>query len=580
MLGADKIPPAEAPYSRGMKARALLLLLLVACNRETSGSSYDRAMRALAAGEFREARPLLAEAIAAEPEGKRRDDAELALAKVEWRVFREVDSARTRLQKLAGSDARIVATRIAFNRKDFADARAEARKALAAATKQREKRTALVALAAIAVRDPASTKEELQAVVASLRGNIAEHGAYLATSRALTRAALRAGDGAAALEGINGYYHVSAYNGPPQGIAAAHAELARLLPSWKGDAQANVARALAGVRMFEEAAIVQPQGELAEYAAALRRVEEAIQEHYRKIALGNEDKRGVRKIIGRELKTPQAELAKRYGAYINDGQTGGHYDLHMGHIVVDSTMKVEQYGRTGTVRFVALDGIVSNGYSQWVSDGGSGDGGWGTAKEIYQVRPMYADGALRDWERIHDPVERAEVERTTAEETQRDVERGRQNPIQPFPGLVKRLRQQYLSRVAAETKTREAFLARVESELFQSSIVLHEGRHAIDAASGQKLDSWKLEYRAKLSEVALAASPRAVLQNILDHPFDSSPHGKATEQLSRGLAAWMEKNADAIAGLDRTAALLPQLDKLTDEQLRAAARSLDPFAQK
>ena len=110
--------------------------------------------------------------------------------------------------------------------------------------------------------------------------------------------------------------------------------------------------------------------------------------------------------------------------------------------------------------------------------------------------------------------------------------------------------------------------------------MLHEGRHAIDAATGRKLDSWKLEYRAKLSEIALGASPRAVLQNILDHPFDSSPHGKATEQLSRELAAWMAKNADAIAGLDRTVALLPQLDRLTDEQLRAAARSLDPYAQK
>ncbi|MEA2465341.1 MAG: hypothetical protein QOJ98_3088 [Acidobacteriota bacterium] len=561
-----------------MKTRAFLFLLLFACHGETSGNSFDRAKLAVAAGEFRQARPLLEEAIATEPDAKRRDEAQLALAKIEWRVFRELDSARARLQKLASTDARVVAARMAADRKDFATARAEAQKALAAATKQREKRVALVAYAHIAVRDPSSTKEELREIVASLRANIAEQGAYLATSRALARAALRAGDGAVALEGIDGYYHVSAFSGPPQAIAAAYGELARLLPFWKGSAQPDVARALADVRMFEEAAMVQPQGELAEYAAALRRIEEAINEHYRQIALGNEDKRAVAKIIARELKRPHAELAKRFGTYVNDGQTSGHYDLHMGHVVVDSTMKVEQYGHSGKVRFVALDGLVSNGYSQWVSDGGSGDGGWGTAKEIYQVRPMYADGALRDWERIHDPVERAEDERTTAEETQRDVERARQNAIQPFAGLVKRLRHQYLSRVAAETKTREAFLARVEAELFHSSIVLHEGRHAIDAASGKKLDSWKLEYRAKLSEIALAASPRSVLQNMLDHPFDASPHGKATEQLSRELVAWMEKNRGAIAGLDKAGALLPQLDKLTDEQMRAAARSLDPFA--
>jgi hypothetical protein len=34
-----------------------------------------------------------------------------------------------------------------------------------------------------------------------------------------------------------------------------------------------------------------------------------------------------------------------------------------------------------------------------------------------------------------------------------------------------------------------------------------------------------------------------------------------------------------IAGLDATRPLLPQLDKLTDEQLRAAARSMDPYAK-
>jgi hypothetical protein len=565
-----------------MKRRAAFLLFFclasIACGSERRGSPFDAGMSALGSGEFRDARELLEQAVISEPDAARRDEAQLALARIEWRVFRELDSARARLRKLTSCDAYVVTARMAVERNDFAAARDAARQAIAAATNRREQRGSVVTLATVVARDPGSTNEELRGIVASLRTLIAEQGAYLAPARVLARAALRAGDGAAALEAIDAYYHVSPFSAPPQTIAAAYATAAKRLPAWRGERDAELASALAGVRMFEEAALVDPDGEIARYAASLRRITDATNEHYRQIALGDDDRRAVRKILARELKAPRAQLAKQFGTYINDGKTAGHHDLHMGHIVVDRSMNVEQYGRKGTVRFVALDGIVSNGYSQWMTDGGSGDGGWGTAKEIYQVRPMYADSALADWERVNDPVRRAEDERKTADETRRDEERARQNPIQQFPGLVRRLRRQYLTRVAAETKTREAFLARVESELFQSSIVLHEGRHAIDAASGESYDAPELEYRGKLSEVALGASPRAVLQNVLDHPFDSSPHGEATERLARELVQWMEKHRNEIAGLEPSRPLLPQLDKLTDDQLRAAARSLDPFA--
>jgi hypothetical protein len=42
-------------------------------------------------------------------------------------------------------------------------------------------------------------------------------------------------------------------------------------------------------------------------------------------------------------------------------------------------------------------------------------------------------------------------------------------------------------------------------------------------------------------------------------------------------SAWMR--AHAVAGVDLTKPLMPQLDKLSDEQLRAAFRSLDPYAK-
>jgi hypothetical protein len=42
----------------------------------------------------------------------------------------------------------------------------------------------------------------------------------------------------------------------------------------------------------------------------------------------------------------------------------------------------------------------------------------------------------------------------------------------------------------------------------------------------------------------------------------------------------MQANAKDIAGLDSQSALLPQLDKLTNEQLRAAFRSMDPLVNR
>jgi hypothetical protein len=455
----------------------------------------------------------------------------LKLAKHEWRVLRKVDWARARLRSLGTPDAHVVLARIAVEQRDFAGAREEAKKALAAATKPREKRSATVALANAVWRDPRAT--DLHETAALLRALIAEQGPYLGPSRALVRTALRAGDGAAALEGVNGYFRV------------VHEALARLLPSWKGTAAERpaIARALADVRMFEEAAIVQPDGEIARYAAMLRRIEQGANEHYRRIALGDDDRGAMDDLLERELKVPREELARRYGTYVITGKTGGYYDMHFAHIVVDRTMKIEQYGRTATVRFVALDGVVTNGYAQWLADDTSGDGGWGTAEEVFQVRPLYADGPLRDWNEPSD------------EDT-----------------LSDRLHRQYLDRVRAETKTREEFLARVERDTFEHSIALHEGRHAIDAASGESYDTWELEYRAKLSQIALAPSPRQALASVLDYEIGGdSPHGKANGKLAAELVAWMKERGQG--------AVLEDVVKLTDGEIAEAVRSLDPLAR-
>src|SRR5204862_2867645 len=137
--------------------------------------------------------------------------AAIRLANIEWRIFRDHASARARLRKIGSANAHVELARVAVDLHEYALARDEAKKAAAAATKKRERFRGATMLAEAVVRDDKASADELRDVVASMRGLIAADGPRRGPSRILVRAAIRAGDGAAALEGINAYYHVSAY---------------------------------------------------------------------------------------------------------------------------------------------------------------------------------------------------------------------------------------------------------------------------------------------------------------------------------------------------------------------------------
>ena len=86
------------------------------------------------------------------------------------------------------------------------------------------------------------------------------------------------------------------------------------------------------------------------------------------------------------------------------------------------------------------------------------------------------------------------------------------------------------------------------------------------------------EFRAKLSEVAFAPEPRLSVGSIFSSNIgNSSGHGQANERIMRGVVEWMEEHGSEIDGLDPELPLLPQFDLLTDEQIRAAFRSMDPL---
>ena len=87
-----------------------------------------------------------------------------------------------------------------------------------------------------------------------------------------------------------------------------------------------------------------------------------------------------------------------------------------------------------------------------------------------------------------------------------------------------------------------------------------------------------MEFNAKLAETVFCRYPEIPLANNILHPNAGiHGHGEANLKIVQGLVAWMEVHANEINNLDSSGPLLPQLDLLTNEQLQAAALSMDPL---
>jgi hypothetical protein len=230
--------------------------------------------------------------------------------------------------------------------------------------------------------------------------------------------------------------------------------------------------------------------------------------------------------------------------------------------------------------------MVAGGYATWATRGRSGTGGWIGTDAIYEIRPMYADDPVTRWRRLTDRQLRARDDESIAAETQRDVERAHDDPIQYFPGVAKRLQRQAAEKMRRQLersglrgdRLRDAFLARARRDVFDYSIWAHEGRHAIDKKIFEMTDSAELEFFAKLSQVTFASIPRGALGSVLDPVGPPSAHGTANAMILRLLDDWMRIHAREIAHFDWRQPPLIQLDKLTDSQLRAAMRSFDPLS--
>jgi hypothetical protein len=288
----------------------------------------------------------------------------------------------------------------------------------------------------------------------------------------------------------------------------------------------------------------------------------------------------------------EAALKQAYGLYGQVGDTNGHASVHYGHVVQDERRRIEQYGHSADVAFVAVDNMISNGFTSWLWDGRAAVGGWASPDAaIVQVRPEWTSGPLSAWQLFSGGPGRERLLSRQGERAAADVAALDDAHVAYLPGLADRLAIQVAGQIGARARQeagvdgdlKRAFLAEYWRANFDQSILAHEGRHALDRKLVRglaRLDDSNLEYRAKLSEIALARYPRLAFNNINEPGLGSdSGHGIANARVMRAYGDWIARNRAQVRGFDPGSPATVQIDRLTDSQLRAVARSLDPIAR-
>lgn len=556
----------------------------------------------------------------------RRATAERMLGVIEWRYY--LDNGRARMHFGAALATRkdtaetlAEMARLAIAEHRYGEAARLAESARRSATDDYAHRQSILELgravteAALAARldneHPTDVPDDSVAALAVAQLSTLVHAApgRGEESRLLLLTGLLAGDGRAAMRGVQSYYLVDVGGpGMHSEVPAAVAELETLLPAWRTDAphveRRRLADAFRRARLIDAAALVAPKGdELIAYAAFCRRLAREADEYYRRTLLGHSHPDELTRAYIRAShdlwprlswrSTPPRffpagsdhELTRRFGALVQLGVTGGYYDLHFGHVVGSETLTITQYGHRATVKFLVLDGLVTNGLQSWAWDDAGAHGGWQRGDTIVQVRPSFVEHAVGLWISADTTRHKREA-RGVAIDSAQDWRRAAADSIAYLPGVAARLRRDGRNALidslrrsgVPDSSLGDAFV-RAASRLFrESSIVAHEGRHAIDDRLGT-FSAEEREFRAKLSEVAFAERPKLVMSSIM-HPNigDATPHGRANARVMYGLIRWMRGHAGEIRGLDATRPMLPQLPLLTDGQLRAAFRGMDPLA--
>jgi hypothetical protein len=603
-------------------ALGLALLLLAACS-DPVPETVEGAMQAYSQNRVGEAEAVFRK-IAADPASSALDRARAhrQLGRIAWLIDGDARRALGEIAAAAAAAERCAAARLEariLHEAGKAELLLERLEPLLRTCEQEDlaDQIRLRAVAAGLDLAAAGRKDALDGAERLLAAVGPERREGLSGSAVALELALLRGDAARALKAWKDYFWLTGTD-VPQGLAPAHPAAApvfaagldpaagaaprlRLVDMLVRAGFARAAERFARSAGLDRAAAADPLwGKAAAYFEARRTLEAAVLASNRRVARGGSaadleallDSVLARLMAGARLSGDRkAALLRAYSVYTKSGDTDGYDSIHFGHAVERGSWPVEQYGHRALATFLALDNMAANGFSTWLWDGSAATGGW--AEEgpvIVQIRPEFTSTPVNGWALFSGGPARAQLLEELKRKEAEDLAALAGREIAYLPGLASRLQLQVADRVGRCAKAglppgddlRRAFLAEYWRASFQQSMLVHEGRHALDKKLVRgiaRLDDANLEYRAKLSELALADYPRLALFNINTQEIGGdSAHGIANGLVLKAYVDWMRGHSAEIRGYDPRRPPLVQLDKLTDAQLRAVARGLDPIA--
>lgn len=600
-------------------------LLLMACSAQAD--TLNSALRAYRENRVSDAEAILARLIADQATSPGdRAQALLSVARIAGHVDNDLPRALRALDEArAFPEARCEAaatTARLLNRGGRAADLLRRADALVASCTDPSDRAQVMLQAAEAALDVSAGRQpdvgSLQRVLGWLDGAGEDARTGLQGSALRLEVALLQRDPATALQAWRSYFWLTDTD-MPQGIASPRGSAADLFARGLADGapaeaglhladllvRAGFARAaerFARASRLGEQALGHPLwARIAAYFEARRELEQALLAVNRRLARGGQagNVPALHDRVTARLATaagiagePGEVLRTAYGLYGQVGQTDGFPSVHLGHLIESRRRTVEQYGHRAEVGFIVLDNMLANGFQSWLWEGFAATGGWTEpGPVIIQVRPEYTSSPLASWDMFRGGPARDRLVRRQSQRAAADLAALSSRHVATLDGLADRLLLQVVDRIGARARAlagdggdlRRAFLDEYWRATFQHSILVHEGRHAIDrtlVTGLARLNDTNLEYRAKLSELALADYPRLALSNIVSGSVgDGTDHGDANALVMRYFSQWMDAHQSEIAGFDAGLPALVQLDRLTDEQIRAIARGLDPIAR-
>ncbi|HEU0097226.1 MAG TPA: hypothetical protein VFQ67_00495 [Allosphingosinicella sp.] len=599
-------------------------LLLAACS-DPIPETIGGAMQAYGRNRVGEAEAIYRK-IAADPGASARDKATAhrQLGRIAWLVDGDSSRALTEVEAaFAASDDRCASGRLKariLQEGKRGEALLSQLEALAALCEDRGPSNDIRLRGVAAALDLAAAgKTEALATAARLIAGGGEEGRSAPVVSGMTlQIALLQGDSAGALQAWRDYFWLNGSD-VPQGLASAYPAATTVFALGLAS-DASPAAQLNLVDLLVRAGFAEPAERFARakgllrsagqdplwrkasaYFEARRALQAAVLDSNRRTARGGDaaDMPALltgfedRLMAGAGLSGDRREgLLKAYSLYGQSQKTDGYGGIHLGHAIERVRWPVEQYGHRAQVSFIALDNMVANGFMSWLWDGSAATGGWTEeGPVIVQVRSEYTSSPLAAWALFSGGPARTRLIEELKRDEASDLTALAGGGVRYLPGLAGRIQLQVADQIGRRARAglapggdlRRAFLAEYWRGSFQDQMLVHEGRHALDKKLVRglaRLNDSNLEYRAKLSELALADYPRLALININAPEIGSgSAHGKADERLLGAYAEWMRGHSAEIAGYDPRRPALAQLDRLSDAQLRLVARGLDPVAK-